>query len=111
MGVYEGTRVGEIQTICGGQMKDWFWVAGVDNISDWNTRGKSPSELGADSVWQNGPEFLQKPIDQWPIKSINEIRVSEVVACATKSTKVENKTLDFSRVSKWKILVRAVARV
>lgn len=115
MDVYSGSRVGEVQTTCEGQMEDWFWVAGTDNISDWNTRGKSPSELGADSLWQNGPEFLQKPIEQWPIKSINEIRVSSpctaMVVCTTETPKKKSNTLDFSRVSKWKILVKAVARV
>ena len=59
-------RIGEIQEPT--NPSDWYWVDEKLNISDWLTRGKSPRELGEDSLWQRGPDFLRLPENQWPIK-------------------------------------------
>ena len=134
--VYESGRIGEIQTICG-DTHDWFWVPTELNVADWNTRGKSPSELGPGSMWQEGPDFLKLPFDQWPIKSINEIRthvevksdfidalVEEVASFSiqvsrfcctnilTRDLKLKSYlTLPYTNTSRWKILVRGLALV
>ena len=34
------------------------------NISDWLTRGKKPQDLQPSNLWQHGPQFLAKPIEE-----------------------------------------------
>ena len=63
---YAAVRVGEIQA--GTSPSDWYWVEGKLNIADCTTRGKSPQDLNEESLWQKGPEFLQLPESEWPIK-------------------------------------------
>ena len=41
-------HIGEIQEAT--NPSDWYWIDGKLNISDWLTRGKSPRELGEDSL-------------------------------------------------------------
>ncbi|XP_054861306.1 uncharacterized protein LOC129347620 [Amphiprion ocellaris] len=64
-------RVGEIQKA--GPVQDWWWVRGEMNIADLITRGGTPEDLKEDSIWQNGPEFLKWPVEEWPIKSAGEV--------------------------------------
>ena len=62
--------VGEIQDHT--NLQNWYWIDGKLNIADWITRGKNPDELGPGSTWQNGPEFLKLPEEEWPIKQIEK---------------------------------------
>lgn len=64
-------RVGEIQKA--GPVQDWWWIRGDLNIADIITRGGAPEDLKENSTWQNGPEFLKWPVEEWPIKSAGEI--------------------------------------
>lgn len=64
-------RIGEIQKA--GPVEDWRWIEGNLNISDIITRGASPEELNEESEWQNGPEFLRWPEDEWPVKTVSEV--------------------------------------
>ena len=66
--VYEGVRVGEIQAAIRGDVSCWGWISGDQNISDWVTRGRPPSELGPESEWFMGPKFLYRQYDQWSAK-------------------------------------------
>lgn len=66
--VYEGVRVGEIQAATAGDMSCWGWVQGDQNIADWVTRPRSPSEIGPESEWFLGPEFLYLPFEEWGVK-------------------------------------------
>jgi len=67
--LYEGVRIGEIQSATNGDLSCWAWVKGASNIADWTTRVKSPSDIGPESEWFNGPSFLYKPVEEWGIKS------------------------------------------
>jgi hypothetical protein len=117
--VYESGRIGEIQTVCGGTMQDWFWLPTEHNISDWNTRGKSPQELKAGSMWQDGPDFLKMPLDRWPVKSVKEIRTQVEVRSDFIDSLVEEVTsfsvqvgrFKYTNTSRWEILVRGLALV
>lgn len=71
--LYEGVRIGEIQSACDGDMSEWFWVKGTENCADWVTRGRMPNEIGPDSEWWKGPAFLYKPVEEWNIKSYSDI--------------------------------------
>ena len=64
-------RVGEIQKA--GPVQDWWWIPGNLNIADIITRGGTPEDLKEDSTWQNGPEFLKWPVEEWPKKSAGEV--------------------------------------
>lgn len=64
-------RVGEIQKA--GPVTDCRWIPGSLNIADIVTRGATPEELGEGSEWQREPEFLVRPLEEWPIKSAAEV--------------------------------------
>ena len=63
---FVAVRVGEIQDHTNPQT--WYWIDGKWNIADSITQGKNPDELGPRSTWQNGPEFLKLPEEEWHIK-------------------------------------------
>ena len=64
-------RIGEIQGNT--RTQEWWWIPGPQNIADVVTRGAGPEDLGEDSEWQNGPQFLSLPENEWPIKSAKEL--------------------------------------
>ncbi|KAM4521343.1 uncharacterized protein PAE49_002487, partial [Odontesthes bonariensis] len=64
-------RVGEIQK--SGPVQDWWWIRGDLNIADVITRGGTLKDLDEESTWQNGPEFLKWPVEEWPIQSAGEV--------------------------------------
>jgi len=120
--MYEGARIGELQSTCSGDMTSWYWVPGDENIADWNTRGKTPDELGAGTIWQNGPAFMSTPFEEWPVKSIDHIRKElpsdeiamcavQLTVCATESESSSMNIVNFERVSNWDTLVRSIAVV
>ena len=69
--IYVANRVAEIQKA--GSASDWKWVAGELNVADMVTRGAGPKELGSNSTWQRGPDFLRDPEELWPVKSAQAI--------------------------------------
>ena len=66
--IYEGVRIGEIQAATTGNMSEWAWLPGKENIADLLTRGCAPIELDHLSTWQNGPPMLSQPFEKWNIK-------------------------------------------
>ena len=46
---FAATRIGEIQD--GTQPEDWYWTESSQNIADWLTRGKSPSDINLIIIW------------------------------------------------------------
>ena len=69
--VFAATRVGEIQE--GTDIADWYWISGEHNIADWLTRGKDPTYINQESVWQRVSDFLQIPEDEWPISKTYQV--------------------------------------
>ena len=64
-------------------------MKGIDNIADIGTRGAKPVDIGLDSEWQNGPDWLKWPISEWPIdrayrESIPEEEIPKVSAMAVR---------------------------
>ena len=76
--VFEGVRIGEIQSATNGDMSEWAWIAGKHNAADLVTRPQKPEALGEDSVWQRGPDFLYLPEEDWPVKRNPHVRSEEV---------------------------------
>lgn len=64
-------RVGEIQKST--SVENWMWIPGELNIADLLTRGAAPEDLTEGSVWQDGPEFLKRPVEEWPSKTAKEV--------------------------------------
>ena len=55
---FAANRIGEIQQNT--SPEEWAWVSGKLNIADIITRGANPEEIGNDSEWQQGPNFLKQ---------------------------------------------------
>ena len=49
---------------------EWLHVPSSENIADILTRGAPPSEIGQDSVWQNGPKWLVQDRSTWPVTDV-----------------------------------------
>ena len=44
------------------------WVQSDQNIADLGSRGTVPAKVSEDSTWQRGPDWLQEPVEKWPIE-------------------------------------------
>ena len=54
---------------------------------DWLTRGKSPKDIGMDSIWQKGPQILRKPESEWPSsQDITEQQLPDTIKQGTANT-------------------------
>ena len=110
-------RVGEIHRTCSGN--DFLWTPGHLNISDIITRGCSPEELAEGSEWQEGPAFLKLDEEFWPVKHdvLENLELPErkkmngfvghlQIAVDSLAARIE-----FSRFSRWCLLVNTTARI
>ena len=70
---FAANRIGEIQKST--EKQNWYWVEGRLNIADLTTRplDMTAVNLDLDGEWQNGPDFLQQPTEEWPTKSESTI--------------------------------------
>lgn len=69
---YEGVRISEIQSnsrYVDGNLQDWAWISGGENPADLCTKPVKPKEIGPDSVWQKGPQFMYTEFAAWPVKT------------------------------------------
>ena len=108
---YIGVRVAEIQK--GTNTHDWYSVSGKLNIADVTTRGQSPTSLGLQSLWQNGPLFLMEEESNWPIhqhcKILEIPEIIHTVMCITQGSDIE--LFDLHRFSKYLKLINTTCRV
>ena len=112
--LYEGVRIGELQTATDGDMSSWFWVKGGENTADWLTRGKSIDMIGPDSEWWRGPDFLYQPEDEWTIranKDTEELLPGEKKAVYTTTVSTPDQLIQYESFSSLKRLIWTVARV
>ncbi len=112
--VYEGSRVGEIQSANGGDMSEWGWISGENNVADHLTRGLEPADLDQNSTWWNGPAFLYREFETWEVKQgslHNENLPGEKVCLHLQVTPERNSILDLSRYSSLTKATRIVARI
>ena len=68
------------------EAEKWKHVRGDENPADLTTRPISPSDLNESVLWRKGPEWLRKPICDWPVQkplfthtdeSLAELRASD----------------------------------
>ena len=112
---YAALGIGEIQSATDPQ--DWYWISGYENIADWVTRGRHVEELSEKGIWQNGPEFLRLPEDEWPIRqSCQTLKIPESIkSVMTFNAAVDNLQIgiiiDIDRFSCYTKLIRVTSRV
>jgi hypothetical protein len=58
-------------------LEDWYHVESADNIADLGTRNCEVSELGPSSPWQIGHPWMALPQRDLPIKSLQQVRLSQ----------------------------------
>ena len=116
--VYEGVRIGEIQSATNGDMSEWGWIPGSENTADWLTRGKSPKELDNESEWVNGPSMLHEPAESWNVHfgpTSNEPVPGEKKAYAEQTHATDalhnGELINLSRFGSFQKTVRVTARV
>ena len=57
--------------------KDWYHIKGPDMLADIGTRrGTSTNEINNQSEWFNGSAFLALELNEMPIKTVSEIKMS-----------------------------------
>ena len=108
--------MGEIQEATA--PSDWYWIDGQKNIADWATRGKKPQDISENSLWQQGPEFLQLHKSEWPIKNTSPTvelpELTKKAFCgqtqALHKPSISN-VIDITRVSCYYRLLRVTARI
>ena len=69
---FESIRVAEIQQSdmnVDGTIPNWKWIPTAFNPADWCTKPRHVRELAVGSFWECGPEFLRKPVEEWPVRS------------------------------------------
>ena len=117
-GTFAANRIGEIQRTA--EPEEWGWVEGKLNVADAITRGSKVKELCGTSTWLDGPEFMRRELDEWPVRwevrrtvKLPELkRNKELVA---KTSGIIKDTLEAriqaERFSSWRRLVFTTARI
>ena len=110
-------RVNEILRLS--EKDGWGHVPGVENPADLGSRGVTASHLKDSKLWWEGPEWLRKEKDQWPIsidlESSQEIgaerkRANVLIALEKEPNGVRN-VIDINRFSNLGKLLRVTAYV
>ena len=100
-----------------GELKEWAWVPGRnENPADLTTKPVSPKDIGPDSMWQRGPEFLYREQSTWPIKTTFSRETLEgelkVVTVQVKFCELDNRLNGvLKRCSKLHTVLGVTARV
>ena len=111
---FAANRIGEIQQST--DMHEWAWIRGPLNVADYVTRGLSSKEINSNSIWQQGPDFLYLPEEEWPIsrqctvKEIPELKLSSNMAVTRQEDSLSQR-LDIDRFSKYMLLINTTQRV
>ena len=63
--IFTSTRLGEIQE--NSDPSEWLWICSAMNPADMTTRATKVEGLSS-PLWREGPEFLKKPYEEWPVK-------------------------------------------
>ncbi|XP_041988165.1 uncharacterized protein LOC121739697 [Aricia agestis] len=106
---YVAHRLGEIAELT--SVHQWRWVSTKNNIADMATRTGYVTKSEEDP-WFNGPDFLRRPVNEWPTESpVQAEDLEEHVAFQTTEASEVDCLPDVSRFSKYERLVRCTAMV
>ncbi|XP_053698734.1 uncharacterized protein LOC128745682 [Sabethes cyaneus] len=64
----------------------WNYVPGTDNPADHISRGLLPIDLLHNEVWWEGPKWLRKESESWPLQTVELSGDAEVLKEARKTT-------------------------
>ncbi|XP_057308007.1 uncharacterized protein LOC130645899 [Hydractinia symbiolongicarpus] len=113
---FAANRIGETQHST--SPSEWFWVKGYLNIADWITREKHPKDLDRESIWQTGPRFLSRCVDNWPVQSTTTLKelpecpkISFVNVSDGQFVETLAERIDIERFSKLELLRNTTARI
>ena len=116
--LYEGSRIGEIQNATNGDLSEWAWLPGENNIADCVTRGLDPDKINEKSEWWNGPSMLYLDFENWNIKFVeqeDEKLPGEKTTCLSNQTKVNDEfIIDYSRfrhIQKLRLLMAKILAI
>lgn len=115
--LYEGVRIGEIQAAS--NINEWRWVNGAYNTADWVTRGRRPSDIGPDTKWWNGPDFIHLDEELWDTKTVDEVgqkgplpgEKNPVSTHHTMMVEVPRLGIDYDKYGSSKKLIWVIARL
>ena len=105
---FVGVRVAEIQSIWDPNF--WRFVPTDLNPADDLSRGIPLEEVGG--RWKNGPQFLKRPKEEWPIKPAYQAIAEDAEKRKTKlvaPVSGQKPPIDPSRFSSWQKLTRVTA--
>lgn len=61
-------------------LQEWRWIPGKHNVADEATKWAKKPDISFESRWFKGPDFLLKPVSEWPVyETESESCDSEVV--------------------------------
>ena len=108
---FDGLRVGEIQTT--EDPHDFYWIAGGLNKADLLSRSSTPDKLLEHSERQQCPEFLQWPVQEWPLQP-RQYRLEDLPELIQNTTltsvlQLECEVVDAKRFTSVRILKRTLA--
>ena len=114
IGTYVANRIVEIRENT--SANEWFWIPGELNIADIITRPDSFSDIGCSSTWQQGPEFLNLPIEEWNVKESKLFEFEDISKINIMSSKIvlnvpNMNMFQIDRFNTSKKLIRVTARV
>ena len=98
----------------GSKVDQWRHVPSTVNPADDASRGFAAHEMN--NRWLQGPEFLLKPEDEWPIDSTALMKLEDdpevktnVITCVTKSAIADPMDCLLNRFSDWHKMRKSVA--
>ncbi|XP_055633870.1 uncharacterized protein LOC129774191 [Toxorhynchites rutilus septentrionalis] len=103
-------RVSDILETSG--IADWRWVGTKDNVADEATKWQRLPNLGSESRWFNGPEFIRQKRDNWPVEPFTTGSTREEVRQHMFHHRmVTDSCINVEYFDNWKRLVGTVAFV
>ncbi|XP_075163039.1 uncharacterized protein LOC142235663 [Haematobia irritans] len=99
---FVANRVAIIQEKVGG---NWRHVPTIENPADLATRGVTPLELKASTLWWEGPPWLKGPESYWPV---NKLLPETSLESKPLKTHIARSTIEEDFLSRFSSLSRAV---
>lgn len=106
-------RVASIQEVC--INCKWLYVPTSQNPADLASRGVNPNELQSLTLWWQGPTFIQKGEEHWPLQStyVAQSTMPEVLvnSSCVDTSQSHNLVMDITKYSSFLKLRRIVAYI